>query len=394
MKKETGNNNHNKRLSSGHDRVSGIMAYIEFLRFCLSEDEDLPDSAATINWSDMFEFADDQCIIGVLFHGIKRLKAGNPHPSPRELARWGVTSQAIADTNRQVYDDASKSIRIIYKRYRHKSSLLKGQGNALMYPDPYMRQSGDIDLWVLPNDGETVTDIIKLCREIEPSCKLEYHHADVHLPVKTDVELHYRPSFIENLFYNHRLQLYFEHIKPEQLCNIVKLPDGSGMLSVPDDSFNRIFQLSHIMKHFLFEGIGLRQIIDYYYLLRRGASSKEKKKFEHDAKRLGMWKFARGLMYVLNHYLGLDECYLLAPADKRLGKFMMDEIIATGNFGFSDKRFSNMKSKHSTTNALFSIVKGLRFIMEFPAEALFGHSTWILWWHFYYRRKMERSLSK
>lgn len=374
------------------DDSVAVRAYFDFLRFSLNEGESLPDTAATINWTDMLKFADDQCIIGVLFHGIKRLKAGNPHPSPRELAKWGVTSQSIAETNKQVYADAYKAIRIIYKGYGHKSCLLKGQGNALMYPDPYMRQSGDIDLWIMPNDGETVTDVIRLCRKMEPSCKLEYHHADVQLPVETDVELHYRPSFIENLFYNRRLQEYFNRVRSEQLENIVELPDASGCLCVPTDSFNRIFQLSHIMKHFLFEGVGLRQIIDYYYLLRRGATNEEKRTFEHDAKWLGMWKFAKGVMYVLSNYLGLEEQYLLAPTDKRLGKFIMEEIMATGNFGFSDKRFSRMKSNHSTMNALYSVLKGLRFIFEFPAEALFGHSMWILWWHFYYRRKMERSL--
>lgn len=377
--------------NKAHDR-SAVKAYLDFLRFSLDAEATLPPSAATIDWADMLQFASDQSIVGVLFHGIKRLRADDPHPTARELAKWGVTASAIADANHEAYDDACHVINIIYRRYGHKSCLLKGQGNALMYPDPYMRSSGDIDLWILPNEGETVTDIIRLCRTIDPTCELDYHHCDASLPIKTHLELHYRAAYSENIFYNRRLQQYFEEVKKDQYNNIVYLPDSMGWLNVPTDSMNRILQMSHVMKHFLFEGIGLRQIIDYYYLLRRGTTSKEKEDFKQKARWLGMWKFARGLMYVLNHYLGLEERFLIAPQSRRVGEYIIRDVIKTGNFGFSDKRFTHLKSHNANVIAFYSVVRCLRNFLEFPAEALFGHPAFILWWHFYYRYKMARSL--
>lgn len=211
--------------NKAHDR-SAVKAYLDFLRFSLDAEATLQPSVATIDWADMLQFASDQSIVGVLFHGIKRLRADDPHPTARELAKWGVTASAIADANREVYDDACHVINIIYRRYGHKSCLLKGQGNALMYPDPYMRTSGDIDLWILPNEGETVTDIIRLCRTIDPTCELDYHHCDARLPIKTHLELHYRAAYSENIFYNRRLQQYFEDVKKDQYNNIVYLPDS------------------------------------------------------------------------------------------------------------------------------------------------------------------------
>lgn len=367
---------------------------LDFLQYCLKEDAVLPDSAKGIDWTELLEFGRKHSIVGVLFHGIKRLTKDDPHPTARELAKWGTENSQIVEENKKVYADAYHDISLIYNRFGHRSCLLKGQGNALMYPDPYMRSPGDIDLWVVPNPGESIVDIMRLCRRIAPDCQLEYHHAEMPDDGRTPVELHYRPSFSENLIRNRRLQRYFESVREEQLTTIKHLPDNLGKICVPTDSFNRIFQLSHVMKHFLFEGIGLRHIIDYYYLLRRGTSDDEKAEYVSLVKNLGMMKFARGMMYVLQYYLGLDEKYILVKPDKRIGRFIMEEIIKTGNFGYEDDRFDGMSSNRPFLNAFYSTIKGFRFIFEFPGEALFGHATWILWWHFYYRRKIAKAVEK
>lgn len=364
--------------------------FLDFLRYSIHEDAILPPSAVNIDWGRLLEFGRKQSIVGVLFHGIKRLKSGDPHPTARQLAEWGTENNGIVEANKKVYADAYWITSLVYRRYGHRSCVLKGQGNAMMYPDPYMRTPGDVDLWIVPNDGEGVVDIMRLCRKISPGCDLEYHHADLDVKDRTFVELHYRPSFNENLITNRRLQDYFISVGREQTRNIVDLPDGLGQICVPSDSFNRVFQLSHIMKHFLFEGIGLRHIIDYYYLLRRGTTDAEKREFVQIIKPLGMMKFARGLMFVMQHYLGLEEKFLLVEPNERIGRFIMGEVLKTGNFGRGDERFRNMRSDNAIAGAVLSVVKGLRFILEFPAEALFGHATWILWWHFYYRKKIAR----
>lgn len=366
--------------------------YIDFLRYCLHDSDQLPASAKDIDWQHMLDFARKQSIVGVMFHGIKRLKAQDPHPAARTLAQWGVNNQGIIDANKQVYADAYKVINTIYHSFGHRSCLLKGQGNAMMYPDKYMRTPGDIDLWVLPNEGEGIADIIHLCRKITPGCEVVYHHSHNDNLAETFVELHFRPSYSENLLYNHRLQQYFIDNAERQSLNIVELPDGLGKVCVPSDDFNRLFQLSHIMKHFVFEGIGvgLRHIIDYYYLLRKGSTAEEKIQFERMAKHLGMIRFARGLMYVMQHYLGLEEQYLLVKPSKSLGRYIMEEILKTGNFGQDDKRFEGMSSDKPLLSATFSVIRVARLGLKFPASVFLGHIPWILWWHFYYKKKTAR----
>ena len=40
-----------------------------------------------------------------------------------------------------------------------------------------------------------------------------------------------------------------------------------GEIAIPTVEFNLIFQLTHIYAHLMNEGIGLRQLLDYYYVL-------------------------------------------------------------------------------------------------------------------------------
>lgn len=367
----------------------------DFLRFCLSEKTSLPASAAELDWQKLLEFGQKQSIVGVLFHGIKRLKEGDPHPSPRVLAQFGFANTEIVEANKQTYSDAYKVTAIIYEQFGHRGCVLKGQANALMYPDPYMRSSGDIDLWIAPNDNESIADIMRLCRRITPGCEVVYHHSHNDNLVDTFVELHFRPSYSESLCYNNRLQKYFEEVRESQFKNIVYLPDNLGKICVPTDSFNRIFQLSHIVKHFLFEGIGvgLRHIIDYFYLLRRGTTIKEKQEFQLLTHRFGMYRFARGLMYVLSEYLGLEKKYLLVAPDRHLGKFIIDEIMKTGNFGIDDERFSGKDVHNKFEDALLSSARVSRMALRFPAVP-FQHISWILWWHFYYKKKIAKALNQ
>ena len=52
-----------------------------------------------------------------------------------------------------------------------------------------------------------------------------------------------------------------------QCSNIVSLPDDAGDIAIPTTAFNVIYQLCHLYHHFFDEGIGMRQMIDYYYVV-------------------------------------------------------------------------------------------------------------------------------
>ena len=76
-----------------------IRAIKDFLRFSLSIDSELPDSIDELNWELLYKFAQEQAIVGVLFEGIKRLTASDPHPVSQLLAKWMMVDNAIESQN-------------------------------------------------------------------------------------------------------------------------------------------------------------------------------------------------------------------------------------------------------------------------------------------------------
>ena len=131
-----------------------------------------------------------------------------------------------------------------------------------MYPNPYSRTPGDIDIWVEGEDKR----VISFVRSISPHEKACYHHIEFPSYKGVEVEVHYRPSFLLCFWHNRKLQKYYERVKEELFSHRVMLGE-QGEIAIPTVEFNLIFQLTHIFSHLMNEGIGLRQLLDYYFVI-------------------------------------------------------------------------------------------------------------------------------
>ena len=217
-----------------------------------------------LDWRQLYTFASNQAILGFCFNGINRLGQEYPdelkqNPIGRErLMTWMGTTQQIRRQNMKVNVVAIK----LYSMLREdglRCCILKGQGNALMYPNPYSRTPGDIDVWVNAS-REKITEYAKTHFEIGDD--MRYHHLETSLD-GVPVELHFFPGIMNNPIYNARLQKWFKRNADLQCSNVVSLPDGIGEIAIPTTAFNVVYQLTHLYHHFFDEGIGMRQIIDY-----------------------------------------------------------------------------------------------------------------------------------
>ena len=73
--------------------------------------------------------------------------------------------------------------------------------------------------------------------------------------------------------------------------------------AVPTWEFNVVFQLSHIFKHLLQEGIGLRQLIDYYYLLCNRPDDSSVENIKKTIQHLGLSPIAGAVMWIMKNVL-------------------------------------------------------------------------------------------
>ena len=240
----------------------------DFLKYCLGGKDNMNNVVANIDWQQLHSFASKQAILGLCFDGIGRLgkeysEELKQNPIEREqLMTWMGKAQQIRRQNMKVNIVASK----LYSKFREdglRCCILKGQGNALMYPNPYSRTPGDIDVWI-DASRERIMEYAQKKFELEDDIRLQ------HLETSLDcvpVELHFYPCTMNNPIYNARLQKWFKRNADLQCSNVVSLPDGIGEIAIPTTAFNVVYQLTHLYHHFFDEGIGMRQIIDYFLVV-------------------------------------------------------------------------------------------------------------------------------
>ena len=443
--------------------------FFDFLRFCIGSAKEIPGSLKEADWKELYAIAQKQCLVGVLFDGIKKLPAEHVGMEKELLLQWMAESQMLEKANVRL-NDAAIQVSEWFRKKGFRTCILKGQGNALMYPNPYSRTPGDIDIWVEGGDKR----VISFVRSISPHEKACYHHIEFPSYKGVEVEVHYRPSFLLCFWNNRKLQKYYERVKEEQFSHRVMLGE-QGEIAIPTAEFNLIFQLTHIFSHLMNEGIGLRQLVDYYYVLcdfykvyqnfsnpsvslskgsstfspspsssgsgdvtapsrcseplrskdggpskvspncagwdRRDAigdmtsatastdtsataarssfaanSSAAIDRVQKELKELGLWKFAGGIMYIMQEVFGMPASRLIVPPNEKYGKFVLNEVLEAGNFGKHDAR--NRFGRSQLGHNLQRVYRDIRLVKYFPAEAM--SEPLFRTWHFFWRVKNKK----
>ena len=435
--------------------------FFDFLRFCIGSAKEIPDSLKVADWKELYAIAKKQCLVGVLFDGIKKLPAEHVGMKKELLLQWMAESQMLEKANVRL-NDAAIQVSEWFRKKGFRTCILKGQGNALMYPNPYSRTPGDIDIWVEGGDKR----VISFVRSISPHEKACYHHIEFPSYKGVEVEVHYRPSFLLCFWHNRKLQKYYERVKEEQFSHRVMLGE-QGEIAIPMVEFNLIFQLTHIFSHLMNEGIGLRHLVDYYFVLcdfykvyqnfsnpsvslskgsstfspspsssgsgdvtapsrcseplrskdggpskvspncagwdRRDAigdmtsataarssfaanSSAAIDRVQKELKELGLWKFAGGIMYIMQEVFGMPASRLIVPPNEKYGKFVLNEVLEAGNFGKHDAR--NRFGRSQLGHNLQRVYRDIRLMRYFPAEALC--EPLFRAWHFFWRLKYKK----
>ena len=380
---------------------ASIDLFFQLFRYSIGASNESPSDILEGMWYDVFMIARQQSLLGVLFYGIQ--KQSEQKPPKNLLLKWYAISEQIRQANEKI-NRVAVDLKDQLWQEGFRTCLLKGQGNTLNYPNSHIRTSGDIDIWVKPVDsGQPTVDnylrrVLLYVRKKNPKAKACYHHVDAGEYKGVELEVHYRPSFMNNLIHNRRLQKWFEENAEEQFAHEVDLPNGAGKICVPTNAFNRIYQMAHIYNHVIHEGVGLRQIVDYYYLLRKadnglGFRVESLGRGEDDGlelrveclesslRYLGLYNFAGAVMWVLKEKLGLEDKYLIVQPNEKLGRFLLDEIMQGGNFGQYDTRVKHGGSQLSQN--IQRLKRDFRLMWYFPSECLWEPVFRV--YHFFWR---------
>ena len=254
------------------------------------------------------------------------------------------------------------------------SVLLKGQGLSLLYPDSFMRECGDIDLYV---GEEQYAKACRLVMDFSMDAEKRGHE------VETDKHLHVRRGYLVVEVHRFCLTLpdrqqndFFQQLARKGLWeNLVPLRFGQVTVQTPAPDFNALYVFLHAWQHFLGGGVGLRQFCDWTLLLHSLAGKLDTDYLRQALDALNLWRPWQVFGAIAVDHLGLpaEEMPFYNPKESWRGRSVLSMILREGSFGqyrpSRSRRPRNvMLRKAWTLWAL--LLRSCRLFPVFPAQAL------------------------
>ena len=363
--------------------------FFELIGVSIGTQDRLSRLPSEAEWEELFEMAVKQSLVGVCFCGIHQLGADSDEGyvqigmSEELYFDWMGMAAQINMRNEQV-NEQCVALQRKFSTDGYGTAILKGQDYARYYKNEateddlrLFRQSGDIDLWV---DGK-MDDVIKYVRSMGIEIgHIDIKHSDIHFFEDTEVEVHFRPSWMYCPLTGKKLVEWFHTFELEKFETV---ENGKGAIVVPPLEFSLVYSMLHIYRHFFSEGVGLRQVLDYYFLLNASTEVQRNGALKV-LESLHMKKAVGGIMWVIeNTFCGTT---LICPSNKNVGQMLLNEMITAGNFGHEDTRYKHLESSHRWKRGFIGLQRNWKYLQYFPEEVLWS-PFWKLWHYCWRKRK-------
>lgn len=330
-------------------------------RICLSH------TLSADEWGELYAMAKKQSLVGVSFAGVQKLQTQRQEPPEMLYLTWMGMAAKIQQRN-EVVNRQCVELQAKLSADGFDSCVLKGQGVASLYCENLrgLRQSGDIDV-LMWKDGlsakENKAAVIAYAKTMDPKARASEHHIAVNLYDDTEVEMHYAPAYLCNPFDNGKMQQWFWQYDRS------KFPISVFGFRMPDEEYNLVFMLAHAYRHYLGEGLGMRQLMDYYFVL--STSNVKTQDLTHTVSSFNMLKFAGAVMWIMKSVFKLEDERLICPVDKKLGTALLSHVMQGGNFGHHNNDTLANPNTHfgRFANQVYSNIKLLRY---YPSETIWA----------------------
>lgn len=204
--------------------------------------------------------------------------------------------------------------------------LLKGFGLAENYPQPDLRQYGDIDIFV---GKEAYHEGAKVLREAFPEA--------LHFDEEAEYFKHYNLLMDDISIEMHRVSAAFSHPRDARIYDelesaAMREAECQQWWRAPEVKFNILFVFFHSWEHWLSEGACIRQIVDLMMLIK---SARERKiagldeYLEKNLKRLHLMRVWKLYAYVMVQHLGLkkEDCPLYDGSVGEAAEKMLRRVL-------------------------------------------------------------------
>lgn len=354
------------------DKISIIL--FELLQLSVGNRQRLSIILSHEEWEKVFCVMKKQALTGIVFDAICHLPP--EQRPPRNFILQGAAQTDLIVRQNHLLNQRVMDLNEIMSNIGLPYCILKGQGVGLLYPNPEYRNPGDIDVWCDSKDRNLMLEKVG---EKYKTKETLVHHTHVDFFEDTKVDLHYIPTWLFAPWYYKKLVHFFTTEKNIQMNNKCELG-----FNVPTIKFNLVYSMLHIFWHFMSSGIGLRQLMDYYYIILH-STEWERKEATDVIRKIGKTRFLSAVMYVLQNVFLLEEKYLLVKPNPQLGKILLNEILIGGNFGFYNESHQKSPQKSRLKNLKILFSRFLNFFTFAPSEVICS-PFWKIW-HYCWRKK-------
>lgn len=322
------------------------------------------------DFSVIYQLAEEQSSVGLITAGLENVK-DIQIPKETLLTFIGRTMQ-IEQQNKEMNEFIEVLIKFLRKNGVY-SLLVKGQGVAQCYDKPLWRACGDVDL-LLNSDNYELAKSVLTPKAVDVKTEFTYFK---HLAMTIDgweVELHgTRQSRLSR-----RIDSELDIIQDSCFKGgeVRAWQNGNTDVFLPGVNADVVFIFTHILHHFFFEGVGVRQICDWCRLLWTHRSEIDVPVLEHRLRKMGLMSEWRAFAAYAADWLGMPTVAIpLYSGDRKWSRKaarIKNFIIRVGNFGHNIEKISRHKPYLIRKLLSFGehIVYVLRQFMVFPLDSL------------------------
>ena len=346
--------------------------FFELLQISLGTRDKLSRAPDAQEWGRLYDFSLQQAVAGVIMGGLSRLPDAHLPPQAVKLQWIGVANKIEQDN--KAINGAVVSLCRESKEKAIEMIVFKGQTLAAIYPNPMLRQSGDIDYYVRKEDWQKAIDDL----ERRFKCGIISRYVDY----TTEKDVQYDCG---NIVYEmHKLMLslaspkhrrYWERVvMPEILSNPRAVNINGYQVPTLAPMHNILYVFAHIFEHLILDGVGLRQFCDLYYLLTTySLPADEIRRLDEHLRMLGLDRAFTGICSILTDYFGMPAEYAPFPIreiDHKKALVLMQNIVSRGNFGRNVKYINKSGASHSVEHLGRVVSQSCKFVSYAPDEVL------------------------
>ncbi len=346
-----------------------------------------------VDWDKVYILALEQSVQGLVLQGIEEFKERNLEISISQdlLLQWIGEVQVLEQQNVAMNGFVAWLIELLRKENIY-ALLVKGQGIAQCYEKPLWRVSGDVDLLLSEDNYEKAKKVLlPLATDVETeyshfkhqgmtiNCWVVELHGTLHSRLSKCVDKMIDEAQ-KDVFYGGKVRSVVFNVNPNANHNESTDSSTSVQVFLPAPDEDVIFVFTHILHHFFFEGIGLRQICDWCRLLWTYKDSLNHGLLESRIRMMGLMSEWKAFAALAVDYLGMpagamplfDDNDNLNANLKRKAAWILKFVMKVGNFGHKQRRdYSGMSYlKRKLVSGWGRLNDMLRHFQVFPKDSI------------------------